>query len=98
MTDEEKNSRAAWVALTKVCEELDLPTPVLEPGKLGGYRVTVGTFLAFNDKMSAAINSCIDFCDGYRAGYNGRIATGDCGPGLVCKKCGQLFCICGDMS
>jgi len=97
MTDEEKNSRAAWVALTRVCKELDLPTPVLEPGKLGGYRVTVGTFLAFNDKMSAAINSCIDFCDGYRAG---RTPVTVSPAYLVCKKCGDYadFCICGDMS
>ena len=70
MTDEERTSRTNWVTLLNLCAELDLPTPVLEPGKLGGYRITVGSFLAFHDKMSVAINSCIDFCDGYRAGIS----------------------------
>jgi hypothetical protein len=78
------NSRGPWVALTKICEELELQTPVLSPGKLddGNMICAVGKFVA-HGTMLETINSCIDFCDGVQTGQTGiagRLKT-DC---IVC--------------
>jgi len=81
MTHEERMSRTNWVALLKLSKEQNLPTPVLEPGSVprGGYTITMGSFTAHNKVMSIAINSCIDFCYGWRAGIREGLGLTDHG-------------------
>ena len=60
------SERTDWVALVKVCEDLGLPGPTLEPARIGNNSMaTVGGFRA-HGSVKQCLDACLDFCDGYK--------------------------------